>query len=255
MHRRSAYGASVQDGCFITLTYNDAHLPPDNSLDVSHFQNFMKKLRRHFGAGIRFLHCGEYGPNGGRPHYHACLFGVDFHSDRKVWKKDENSTVWLSDTLDSLWSDTYGENRGFTTLGPLNFATASYTAGYVMKKLKTSEHIQEHAVYGSTATPIQLIKPEYVTMSRRPGLGTSWFEKYWSDVYPADQVRINGKAYRPPAFYDRLLLERDPDLHFRVMEKRREFLDDLGPTDDLTLRARGEIFSARASQKPERKNL
>ena len=74
-----------KDNCFITLTYNDEHLPSPPSLSVRDFQLFMKRLRKRFGKGIRFFHCGEYGEKYGRPHYHACLFGFDF-PDRVQFK-------------------------------------------------------------------------------------------------------------------------------------------------------------------------
>jgi hypothetical protein len=54
-------------------------LPADGSLDVSHFQKFMKRLRdRIKPLKIRFFHCGEYGDLTRRPHYHALIFGYDF---------------------------------------------------------------------------------------------------------------------------------------------------------------------------------
>ena len=37
---------SWDENCFITLTYNDDHLPSDGSLVKSDFQKFMKKLRK-----------------------------------------------------------------------------------------------------------------------------------------------------------------------------------------------------------------
>jgi hypothetical protein len=41
---------------FITLTYDPDHLPSDGSLDVSHFQKFMKRLRKKISPlKIRFL--------------------------------------------------------------------------------------------------------------------------------------------------------------------------------------------------------
>ena len=59
--------ASLHDkNCFITLTYDDDHLPGDRSLHVEHFQKFMKRLRWHSDVLIRFLHCGEYGAKNGR---------------------------------------------------------------------------------------------------------------------------------------------------------------------------------------------
>ena len=62
-----------KQNCFITLTYNDDNLPyPPTS--IRPLQLFMKRLRKRFGAGIRFYACGEYGEKFGRPHYHACLW-------------------------------------------------------------------------------------------------------------------------------------------------------------------------------------
>ena len=65
--------------CFVTLTYDDENVPDDWSLDKSHFQLFMKRLRKwvfspsglgrrpeydddgNLVNGVRFFHCGEYG--------------------------------------------------------------------------------------------------------------------------------------------------------------------------------------------------
>jgi hypothetical protein len=44
---------------FITLTYDPDHLPKDGSLNVVHFQKFMKRLRKKISPlKIRFFHCG-----------------------------------------------------------------------------------------------------------------------------------------------------------------------------------------------------
>ena len=45
---------------FVTLTYDDDHLPEYNSLNYKHFQDFMKRLRKSHN-GVRFYMCGEYG--------------------------------------------------------------------------------------------------------------------------------------------------------------------------------------------------
>lgn len=65
------------------------------------------------------------------------------------------------------------------------------------------------------------LKPEYITMSRRPGIGASFFEKYFSDIYPSDQVVMNGKAFLPPKYYDKLLEKRDPELYLKIKARRR----------------------------------
>ena len=42
---------------FVTLTYDDNHLPEYNSLNYKHFQDFMKRLRKAHN-GVRFYMCG-----------------------------------------------------------------------------------------------------------------------------------------------------------------------------------------------------
>jgi len=227
MHTRRVGRGHIQKGCFITLTYNDQELPSDGNLDVSHWQNFAKKLRRDVGP-FRFLHCGEYGDRTGRPHYHACLFGIDFTEDRYEWNSSADHHITRSETLEATWG------RGFCTIGPLNYATARYTAGYVVKKLRKNqrEYFDVQA------------KPEYITMSRRPGLGKSWFDKYWRDVYPKDQVTLAGKTFRPPKYYDKLLREMDPVFYDEVLMKREEYTSAQGPSTDRQLEARRALWHA-----------
>jgi len=75
MHEAKCY----DENCFVTLTYDNDHLPPDGSLNHKHFQDFMKRLRKHYsGRTIRYYMCGEYGENMGRPHYHAVFFNLRF---------------------------------------------------------------------------------------------------------------------------------------------------------------------------------
>ena len=83
---RCVHESSLHEhNCFITLTYNDENLPLNGSLDLKHFQDFMKRLRKKVSVPIRYFHCGEYGSRLQRPHYHLLLFGLDF-PDKKFWK-------------------------------------------------------------------------------------------------------------------------------------------------------------------------
>ena len=126
-----------QENSFVTLTYDDEHLPRDGSLDKRHFQLFMKRLRKHFNEKtIRFFHCGEYGDKLGRPHYHACLFGIDF-GDRIPHSVTNDVVTYTSETLTRIWG------KGFTTCGEMNYQTAAYTARYIMKKI-TGKKADEH---------------------------------------------------------------------------------------------------------------
>jgi hypothetical protein len=59
------------------LTYDDEHLPPNNSLLKKDLQKFFYKLRQKIKPiKIRYFAVGEYGSNKTkRPHYHIILFG------------------------------------------------------------------------------------------------------------------------------------------------------------------------------------
>ena len=189
-----------ENNAFITLTYNDEHLPENGSLNLRHFQLFMKRLRKKLGP-TRFFHCGEYGEKYARPHYHACLFGIDF-PDKKHHKTTNDQQLYTSEILSKLWtSPDTGNSLGFTTTGTVTFQSAAYVARYLMKKI-TGPNSEEHYQWVDKYGEIHDRKPEYTTMSRRPGIGTSWISKYRNDVYPHDYVVINGKTVKPPKFYD-----------------------------------------------------
>lgn len=213
---RAVHEAQMHErNCFITLTYDDEHLPEDGSLDVRDWQLFAKRLRKKVGP-FRFLHCGEYGDNTHRPHYHALLFGLDFHRDRKPWNyHGSSSQLWISDTLESTWG------QGFTSIGPLTEQSAAYVARYTVKKATGPGGAERYRRIDLTTGEEFYVRPDYATMSRRPGIGSSWLEKYHRDVYPSDQVVHNGRKLRPPEFYDRRLEASDPGLLADLKEQRR----------------------------------
>lgn len=70
---RMEYQAS-DFGLFVTLTYDDEHLPPDG-VNIRDVQLFLKRLRKHWKSQtLRYYICSEYGDHTQRPHYHALLF-------------------------------------------------------------------------------------------------------------------------------------------------------------------------------------
>lgn len=219
--------------CFITLTYDEAHLPPDtfegtHGLDLADWQNFAKRLRKNYGK-FRFLHCGEYGEKNKRPHYHACVFGIDFHEDRKFHRTSQSGDKqYTSEILNKAWK------KGFTEIGTLNFDSAAYCAGYILKKItgkqqfETYGRIKDGRINKTTgecpasgSMDSTVIRPPYTTMSRNPGIGATWIDKYYCDVYPHDEVIVNGHETRPPKYYDTYLEKRDPTLHARIKSRRR----------------------------------
>lgn len=216
---RCIHEAQMHDhNCFITLTFSPEALAKRNnpqSLDVGEFQRFMKRLRKKYGKGVRFFHCGEYGEENKRPHYHALLFGVDF-SDRQLFSQRNGVKLYVSDNLSKLWP------HGFSTIGDVTFESAAYCARYVMKKVR-GEGSPEHYMFTDMTTgEINLVKPEYATMSRKPGIGKTWFDKYKEDVFPNDYCVVRGHEVRPPRYYDTILQQEYPEEYEAIKEKRKK---------------------------------
>ncbi len=93
-------------------------------------------------------------------------------------------------------------------------------ARYVMKKATGELAVLKYARGCDMETGLmKFVRPEYVTMSRRPGIGSTWFDKFKSDVYPSDEVVHEGKRYRPPRFYDGKLDDVELD-EYRVRRRR-----------------------------------
>lgn len=222
MHEASLYSSN----CFITLTYSSENLPKGNSLVLKDFQDFMKRLRKKYGNGIRFYHCGEYGEKYGRPHYHALLFGHDF-ADKRLFKvSSSGEKLYRSVSLEVLWP------FGYSSIGAVTFDSAAYVARYVMKKINgkladAGFYLVDDIVDSDTGEVFSR-KPEYNTMSRgckslkTGGIGKAWLDKYRSDVYPHDNVILKGRKMRPPKYYDRVYEHDYPDDFAEIKAKRSE---------------------------------
>lgn len=210
MHEASFHELS----CFLTLTYSEENLPPDNSLVKAHFQNFMKRLRKSHGSKIRFFHCGEYGDQTGRPHYHAIIFGLDF-ADKKFYKNNaQGHKMYKSETLEKLWG------KGLCSIGPVTPETAAYVARYVMKKVTGDAAKSHYESVNLNTGEIYKRQPEYITMSNRPGIGYDWFVKYGKETFHSDSVVVNGNESLPPKYYLRKLAENDEDKAKRIKIRR-----------------------------------
>ena len=204
-----------KENCFVTLTYRPLFMHKDRSLHMEDFQKFMKRLRKRFGK-VRFFHCGEYGDKLNRPHYHACIFGFDF-PDKVLWKIRDGVRLYRSKELEKLWY------YGFSTVGDVNFKSAAYVARYVTKKVNgdlADKHYKGRC-------------PEYVTMSRRPGIAASWFQKYGSDVFPQDYMVVNGVRCKPVRYYDNMFDVDNPE-QFGIIKLSR--VEKAKANPDNTLR-------------------
>lgn len=200
VHESKAWDVSS----FVTLTYSDEQLPDRGSLRPRDFVLFMKRLRKEV-PGVRFFQCGEYGEKLSRPHHHAILFNCGF-SDRVLLREKFGVRLYRSAQLERLWP------FGISSVGDATFESAAYVARYAMKKVTgpgAAEHYQGRV-------------PEYLTMSRRPGIGRGFIEKFRGDVYPWDEVISRGHRMKPPRYYDKVLEDLAPSVLRGVKSRRRE---------------------------------
>jgi len=123
--------------------------------------------------------------------------------------------------LSRLWGN------GFALIGSVTFESAAYVARYCLKKINGPAALEENTQglvpyekLNETTGEITKVKPEYTTMSRRPGIGKSWFEKYKLDVYPHDFVISKKLKVRPPKYYDSQFELSDPDSFQKVKSAR-----------------------------------
>ncbi len=217
---RCVHEASMHDdNCFITLTYSDEFLPRFGSLDRRAFGLFMKRLRKCYEPQrIRFYSCGEYGEESGRPHYHALLFGFDF-ADKVFLRKRGEHTCWRSPALEKLWP------FGLSELGSVSFDSAAYVARYIVKKV-TGELADAHYERVDACTgEVGQLEREYATMSRRPGIGRSWIDRFKGEVYRDDSVVIAGKHCKPVRYYDDVMAKDEPELVARLKRERGRKID------------------------------
>ncbi|AXL14678.1 replication initiator protein [Microviridae sp.] len=212
---RCYHEAQLYDrNAFITLTYNDQHLPKSGSLNLRHLQLFMKKLRKSQGPRIRFFACGEYGENFRRPHYHVCLFNFE-PPDKVLFKQRDGVRLYQSDLIDKIWG------QGFTLTGDVTFQSAAYVARYILKKINGPDAENHYENIDPVTGEIFQLKPEFTVMSRRPGIGKDWLNKYRSDVFDHDHVIINGKAVKPPKYYDRQFEIEYPSDYRKIRMRRK----------------------------------
>jgi hypothetical protein len=163
---------------------------------------------------------------------------------------------YTSPTLERLWG------YGFVDVGDLTFGSASYVAGYVLKKVKgipAEDHYMTYDMDGE----ITFISPEFVGMSRgnnrskgqRCGIGAGWLAKYKRDII-SGEVPVPGKGvmHGVPRYYDEIIKEDDPILHEQIKDIRREFMR--AHADEYTperLQAKHDCKKARVALFDERK--
>lgn len=198
--------------CLVNLTYAPEHVPKNDSLVKSDLQKFLKRLRHNldysgFEGKIRFYASGEYGDQNGRPHYHVLIFGYDF-PDKKYYKKSAKGfPLYRSDFLEKCWK------LGFSDIGDVSLQSAAYVAKYIRKKIVGKDAESHYS--GRT--------PEFQLASTNPGIGYEWYQQNKNWLWHEDIIRINGRSYRPPQYFQMLLKEENPEGYLALLERKQNW--------------------------------
>lgn len=225
-----------ENNYFLTFTYNEISLPiaKESEYGGTKYQNdgtwtgtlypkdidtFLNSLRKKFERvgykGLKYFYAGEYCPTSGRPHYHMILMNCPLDISKFYSFKVDNKTKklhWKSKEIDELW------NKGFVDIGEVEWSSAAYVARYCMKKL-TNE--TDKTIYYSQGK-----LPEFVRMSRRPGIGAEYYNKNKINIYDTDSILMknfhgNTANYKPPKAWDRKFEKEHPE-EWKLIKQSRE---------------------------------
>lgn len=182
-----------ENNWFVTLTYDDEHLPEDGLLHRDVLQKFFKRLRKY--TKFRYFGCGEYGTKNGRPHYHVILFGADIDF------KPIGLGLGESKIISDCWP------FGFNYIGDVSYSSCNYVARYTTKKL-----------FGEVDKP-----GEFLCMSNKPGIGANYCKEHLSTILEYDKVFGNfgsSKQSMLPRYFDKIAEKLDSDRYAEMKKVR-----------------------------------
>ena len=251
---------------FLTLTYDNLHLPigkyGNATLSPDDLTNFMKRLRKKFGDGIKYFACGEYGSQTMRPHYHLILFGLHIDDISEWFKLEQDGKViaikkksktgedlFNSQTIRKVWS------KGDIYLGSVSWNSCNYVARYVLKKQQQQDETP-HQKLG--------IEKEFLRMSRRPGIGYNYFMEKKAIISQSNEIYLPGKdgyIRATPTGYFGKLLKKENEAQgvvdhvinsqeaFRNSKLKNMSLEKFSGLDDVNLSRKNKEESQIAKQK------
>lgn len=162
---------SWDDGVFITLTYDEEHIPEYGTISKRDLQLFFKRLRKRIEPKkIKYYACGEYGKTTQRPHYHAIIFGLSVQ-DSKI--------------IEEVWDE------GFITTGLVEPASIDYVCKYIDKKLSGE---LEEMVYTQT----KRLSPFKICSL---GMGLDFVKKNMKQLIENEKITVFGVEQTFPRYY------------------------------------------------------
>nr|WAE43384.1 MAG: replication initiator protein [Microviridae sp.] len=191
---------------FVTLTYDDDHVPDNHSLVKRDLQLFFKRLRKRLGEKrIRYFACGEYGDKYYRPHYHAIIFGLGLCDDDK-----------------QLIIDSW--DKGFCHFGLAEPASIRYVSQYIAKKFD-GDLAEE--VYEQTGR-------ECVFKLSSLGIGRDFADNNRDQILQQLMVTVNGCKMSLPRYYvNRLRVPLDEAMS-KALEVDMDLVESITGIADLS---------------------
>lgn len=195
---------------FITLTYNDENLPTEEvnektgeifqqpSVNKKHVQQFIRLLRQKVNrlkkqgkwtgwqGAIKYFITSEYGPTGGRPHYHGIIYGLT-----------KNDAELITET----W------NKGFTYFGDANEKTIVYCSKYCCKPTEFSQTPDRKGYFDNERWMEDngIRRKPFRLMSLK--LGASYTEDtqnlrfHFRDIFKNNYIRVGGLKKKLPRYF------------------------------------------------------
>lgn len=195
---RLCFEAVGKPSTFLTLTYDDNHMPKDKSVHLEDWQRFHDRLRHVKGVPkYKYFVTSEYGSVNYRPHMHVCLINFD-------WQRFE-----LYSAIDHAW-----EQKGFFSCSSLSPGRIRYTLKYMSKEL-SGDYKNDYELLG--------LKPLFHTMSK--GIGRDWFFRNIESIREHKGYFLDGKLRPLPRYWKDLLLASEDLSNHDFLKQFQKWFD------------------------------
>lgn len=122
--RNRAQLLSSSSAYFVTLTFDDEHLPrPDDNGKVI-FQKFLKRLRKNRSEKLSYFAVNETGDDFDRLHFHMLLYNLE------VPEVCIDPLGYVEEVISKAWQ------QGFISVGKVEDASINYVCKYCLKKIQ-----------------------------------------------------------------------------------------------------------------------
>ena len=238
------YRKDPEGSWFITLTYDDEHLPYNEVYDKNgnfisaeeslppknpylyEFKADREKCIKPFIDNMQYhamskygderpmwFYCAEYGSQTKRPHFHMIVFGMHIPLNELKFYEQRDGYIlyeWVKGC--EIWKN------GFVTVGNFTNETAAYVAGYALKKQSKKTMNWVYQQQGKL--------PEYTGQSRYPAIGSRYYEEHKDNIYKTDEIYLPSALgvikLRPISYYDNKFSIENPERMAEIKAKREE---------------------------------